>query len=344
MGSLLRLRALLTRGRSVLPAMAAFLTLTAALAIPLWAAPPALPLYQTVPPPEPTDTPQPRPTATQDNGEAAQAPAATATAAPEGPPTELPPIELPAGVLTGVVTAEPRLNIRAAPSTEAEITGKLEPGTVIGVEGRNPAGDWWYVCCAPGGQSRGWVSAEFVQPNFTAAQAAALPVVDVEAPSSQATDTVTATAAITVTATSTATGAPAGAALALTMAQTPTLAQQGQEVAIRFTISNTSGTAAERLVLRNDLPAELEFIGGEAAGGGTVARRSGGQGGTLVTVSWPALAAGQAVDAELRVRVADRLANGLVFDHIAVARAENAEDVSAALVVGMPPAGLPTFR
>lgn len=334
------------RGRKSLPALAAVLALTLASVAPLWAAPAERPFYQTVPPPEPTSTPQPRPTATRDSEES---PAATPTVLATGEAgaataTPQPPIELPEGVLTGVVTAEPRLNMRAAPSTEAAIVGKLGPGTVIGVEGRNAAGDWWYVCCVPGEQSRGWVSAEFVQPNFTAAQAAALPVVAADftpQPRETVTATVTATVTVTVTAPLTATGATA---LALTMVQTPALAQQGQEIVVRFTISNTGALPAVGLVLRDELPAELEYLGGEAARGGSLARRAGRQSGAPATVSWPELAAGQAVSAEFRLRVASGLPNGLVFDHVAVARAENAQETSAALVVGMPPAGLPTFR
>jgi uncharacterized protein YgiM (DUF1202 family) len=63
---------------------------------------------------------------------------------------------------TGVVTTEDdRLNLRAAPSADAEITGKIEPQTEIEVLGVSDDGGWYEVEVA--GVGSGWVSAEWVR-------------------------------------------------------------------------------------------------------------------------------------------------------------------------------------
>jgi hypothetical protein len=61
------------------------------------------------------------------------------------------------------------------------VIGRLTQGTSVTVEGRNEAGDWWLVCCIPGGSTRGWISAALITPNFPAEQAASLPVADAAA-------------------------------------------------------------------------------------------------------------------------------------------------------------------
>lgn len=67
--------------------------------------------------------------------------------------------------MTGTVTATV-LNVRAAPGTTNSIAGKLRMGSVIGVQGRNAAADWLYMCCVPATETKGWVSAEYVAPVF----------------------------------------------------------------------------------------------------------------------------------------------------------------------------------
>jgi uncharacterized protein YraI len=80
------------------------------------------------------------------------------------------------GTLTAVVEVL-ALNVRQGPGTTFPVTGKLTQGNAITIEGRNEAGDWWYVCCVTGSNAAGWVSAGLVTPTFTPEQAAALPVV-----------------------------------------------------------------------------------------------------------------------------------------------------------------------
>ena len=80
---------------------------------------------------------------------------------------------------TGALTAAVQvvsLNVRQGPGTTYPVVGKLAEGSEITVDGRNEAGDWWSICCVADG-TPGWVSAALVTPNFTAEQAAALPVV-----------------------------------------------------------------------------------------------------------------------------------------------------------------------
>lgn len=109
-----------------------------------------------------------------------------------------------AGANTAVVQVV-SLNVRQGPGTTYPVVGKLAEGNEITVEGRNEAGDWWYICCIAGGDTRGWVSAALVTPNFATEQAAALPVVASE-PAPEATPVPTAAPADTSTAGSTAGG------------------------------------------------------------------------------------------------------------------------------------------
>jgi N-acetylmuramoyl-L-alanine amidase len=67
--------------------------------------------------------------------------------------------------VTGTVTATV-LNVRAAPGTTNPVVGKLRMGSVIGVQGRNAASDWLYMCCVPATETKGWVSAEYIAPVF----------------------------------------------------------------------------------------------------------------------------------------------------------------------------------
>jgi uncharacterized protein YraI len=90
---------------------------------------------------------------------------------------------------TGTLTATVQvvtLNVRQGPDTTFPVIGRLAQGNEVTVEGRNEAGDWWYVCCIADGNTRGWVSAALVTPNFAAEQAAALPVT-ASVPASEAT-------------------------------------------------------------------------------------------------------------------------------------------------------------
>jgi uncharacterized protein YgiM (DUF1202 family) len=73
------------------------------------------------------------------------------------------------------------LNVRQGPGTTFPVIGRLTQGSTVTVEGRNQEGDWWLVCCIPGGSTRGWISAALITPNFAAEQAASLPIADAAA-------------------------------------------------------------------------------------------------------------------------------------------------------------------
>jgi hypothetical protein len=66
-----------------------------------------------------------------------------------------------AGVQTGIVASDGRLNLRTAPEPNAAIVLKLDPGTQVTVLDRSPGGDWLRIQLADG--SAGWVAAEFIR-------------------------------------------------------------------------------------------------------------------------------------------------------------------------------------
>jgi uncharacterized protein YraI len=373
---------------------------------------------QTVPPPTAT----PRPPANNNNNDnnnsggsdtAQTDPAASPAASPAVTETE------PAtGTLTALVEVV-ALNVRQGPGTAFPVIGKFAQGNEVTVEGRNEAGDWWYVCCIPGGEVRGWVSAELVTPNFAAEQAAALPVI-----ASTATPAATpAPAAPPATAPATggaaqgtvagvnlnvrsgpstddavlgkltgsttvsvlgrnaagdwlyiccigtpasngwvsaefitpafaagdlpevgsdgrpATGAATGA-LSVAVVQQPPFAVQGREIALVYTVSNGGAEELANVVLSSDLPSPLAFVAATAGAGGEVVQEAGSP---RLTVTWPALPAGESVNATVRVRVADDLPNGTTFANLASVSADNGEADSNGIVIGMPPALLPEF-
>ena len=137
--------------------------------------------------------------------------ASSQTEAPTAVVTETAPA---AGALTAVVQVV-SLNVRQGPGTTYPVVGKLAEGKEVTVEGRNEAGDWWYICCIADSDTRGWVSAALVAPSFATDQAAALPVVASEpapaaTPAPSASAPTTATNATTAATTSGVQGTVAG--------------------------------------------------------------------------------------------------------------------------------------
>ena len=168
---------------------------------------------QTVPPPTPRPSSESSNNNNNDNNDSnnqsdTSGAASSQTETPTAVVTETAPA---AGGLTAVVQVV-SLNVRQGPGTTYPVAGKLAEGTEITVEGRNEAGDWWYVCCIAGGDARGWVSAALVTPSFAADQAAALPVVASEAApaATPAPSTTAATTATTATTTGGVQGTVAG--------------------------------------------------------------------------------------------------------------------------------------
>lgn len=172
---------------------------------PLQAADAQPAINQTVPGPTPKPVvPPPSDNGGDNDNSNSSDPVATpapATATPAAP-ASVEQTENSTGALTAVVNVV-ALNVRQGPGTTQPVIGKLAQGAEVTVLARNSAGDWWLICCIPATATNGWVSAALVTPNFSAEQAAALPVSDsaVEAAPLATTSTPTATVAALAAAT-----------------------------------------------------------------------------------------------------------------------------------------------
>jgi len=348
--------------------------------VPASAAPATKPVNQTVPNPTATkeNTPVPQATNTpkphkdndddnnNDNNNNQQAP--TPTAVPEQPTAAVPqqPQQPPSGNgPTGVVIADPRLNVRQGPGTNFAIVGHAVRGDVVSVQQRNAAGDWWQVCCASDTKSAGWVTSKFVQPNFDATQANTLipvagdaaasapatPTTVAPAPTEVITPTATVSVAPTAVVTTSATAVPTDTATTpstspsvVTIQQTPALVWQGKEFELSFVITNTGSVQATNVELRDELPPELTFVSAEAGSDGTVAPQASVAGKSVLSVQWPRLAAGAAVTATVTLQMAAKLPDGTVIDNLAVAAADQMESSTAGISLGLPPTSLPDFQ
>ena len=93
----------------------------------------------------PTRTPSPTPTAT-----------ITSTAA----------ITI-AGAITVTIDATDTVRVRAEPSTEATVLGRLRPGAIVTLLAQSDDADWWQIAF-PDANQRGWIAAQFVSPDSVA--------------------------------------------------------------------------------------------------------------------------------------------------------------------------------
>ena len=155
-------------------------------------APPAEPTATSVPPAEPTATPAPTPDnggGGDNSGGDAAAPVESAAAPVEAA------VQVPTSTLTGTVTAV-TLNVRQGPGTSNPVIGRLTAGSAVNVLARNADGTWLLVCCTTAG-ANGWVSAQYVSPNFSAA--AGLGVSDSLVTTATVTSAVTGTVVAAVT-------------------------------------------------------------------------------------------------------------------------------------------------
>ena len=195
------------RRSSVLSTVVAVVAVVAAAALlgqPISAAEARPSINQTVPPP----TPRPQVPAPgddddddNDNSNSNDNSAGSAGSAVSEQQPVVTPDPAAAGAGQTAVVNVVALNVRQGPGTSFPVIGKLAQGDAITVEARNTAGDWWLVCCIPGSETRGWVSAGLIVPGFGADGVAGLPVSDspVGASPLAATPAVTTTAASTVT-------------------------------------------------------------------------------------------------------------------------------------------------
>ncbi|MEZ4870303.1 MAG: SH3 domain-containing protein [Caldilineaceae bacterium] len=293
----------------------------------------AAPLNQTVPPPTPPQATQPAPTATSrpgnnnndnnDNSDKNDEPTATPT--PASTPTPEP--------LTAVVNVA-RLNVRQGPGTEFTVIGTVVSGEILRVISRNPNGDWWYICCVSNSTAQGWVSAQFVTANFDLGQANTLiPVADTlpEPPPPTATPTV-------------ATEVVELPSLQLQIRQMPPYSWQGQPLTLEYLVANDSEVVAQDVEFRNELPQELQLIGPGEIGSGVFMTETTPVGQPAFSITWPELAPGASITASVEVQIAADLADGLVFDNLAVVDATDFAPVTAGISIGMPPTALPDFQ
>lgn len=241
-------------------------------------------------------------------------------------------------VLTGVVSV-PALNARAAPSTSDEILGRFSNGAELTVLGRNAAGDWWLVCCAPNGAGNVWIASSFVRSSANAATRAALPIV-----TGRGTQVATSAAVTETAAAPAAETAPTNPAIVLVGPDRLLPAVQGEPVVILFTVANPGRAAATNAEFSFELPAGLQFVSASATDGGEAVESKTDGGVSLVTVSWPDLAAGANATVRITANADAALANGAVLDGAAVVLASNVPSTFVPVVVGTPPVALPDFR
>ncbi|MCL4835848.1 MAG: SH3 domain-containing protein [Caldilineaceae bacterium] len=114
------------------------------------------------PVPQPTRTPRPTFTPTpvaEQSQPAVVAVADTATPVPDAPtptpeiPTETP---TPAPQSAKAVITNPQANVRSGPGTGYGLAGTVERGAEFEIVGKNPAGDWYQLCCLNG--QRVWIA------------------------------------------------------------------------------------------------------------------------------------------------------------------------------------------
>lgn len=253
------------------------------------------------------------------------------------------------GGLTGVVNVV-TLNMRKGPSTSDHIVDTLFKHDQVVVSGRDRAGAWWYVCCGAGSQRTGWVSAPLITPNFTEAQAAAIPVL-VNSPLPVATKTALATPQTTDTAQATGTPEPAGTPnaaaatpLLMTMRAQPAFAWQGQRIQLQLVLRNSSAQALTDLHLQNDLPPELAFIEATISDGGDYRYTGAAESGPLLMIDWPALPTDAQVTATITLQIRADTPIGAVIDNLAAVTSAEGAEALAGLTLAMPPTGLPQFR
>ena len=159
----------------VLLAVAALVAVVSLAGQPLFAADAQPAINQTVPPP----TPRPEVTDPGNNDDNNDDNNSGSPATEQQPAATLEPSSATGQTAeqTAVVNVL-ALNVRQGPGTDFPVIGKLVQGDAVVVEARNTDGDWLLVCCIAGTETRGWVSAGLIAPNFGPEQAAALPVSD----------------------------------------------------------------------------------------------------------------------------------------------------------------------
>lgn len=322
---------------------------------PAWAAPVTRPHAQTVPQPTPT-TGIPTPIATRlpddndsDSGSndssGSNGNAGTGTGSNESTDPNNPNITFPQNPGTGTGTggvAAPTLtalvnangvNLREGPGTSFNVLGNIPANTQITVLSRNEENTWWYICCLPDTETRGWVSVQLLTPQFDAAQAETLiPIFGTE-PVAQATPVPANTQQ-----------AKADKPLAVDFMLSPYFVWQGITATITITVNNPNNVDAMAVVLSDELPAGLTLIEAEADGDGTVEIVESASGQPLLLFRWATIPADTAVTATIIAEVAPDLEDGDVLDNLVAIRGRNIVYSTSAVTIGLPPILPPDFK
>ena len=95
------------------------------------------------------------------NQQGNEPPAAPTAPAPAPAPEAVTTVAFP-GRITGA-----GLNVRLGPGTDYDVAGTLTRGDEFDILGRNVENTWWLICCLPETEMRGWVSANFVETEFS---------------------------------------------------------------------------------------------------------------------------------------------------------------------------------
>ncbi len=122
---------------------------------------PTVPTY--TPTPQPTYTPTSIPS--QNDETSIQSTGVQPTDIVEAP-TLSPPTATPTPTPIRVsqdqlIVSAPLVNLRGGPGTEYQVLASVPEGTIFDVVGKNPAGDWYKICCIDGQQA--WIYASLVQ-------------------------------------------------------------------------------------------------------------------------------------------------------------------------------------
>jgi len=223
------------------------------------------------------------------------------------------------------------LNIREQPSLESAVVGTVFQDDSLEVLGRN--GDWWLVCCAIGSDEPAWVNPDFLEPGFDLAQAdALLPEFGSE------------NNAAGETSSGSVQAKESSPDLELKMSLNPRYIWQNLTFDLEFVVRNVGNSAVTNIVLRDELLGELEFITAKVSDDGQVIKESLDNGNSLVTVSWPNLAANTEVNVAFTLRAVGELENGYVIDNLSVVGAAETSSTTAGISIGLPPSELPIFK
>lgn len=303
---------------------------------PLWAAT-IREINQTVPIPTATKLPTPVPPATATpkppsnsggGGQQAQQPTSTPTQQTEN-----------GSRFTGTVKSA-TLNVRSGPGTGYLVIGVLKEGDKLEILEQNAKGDWWRVCCLSGTDVRGWVSANFITPDFDTAQAQQLLPVATNVPALPTPTATTAPAQEISTTVEDATNM----VIELSFVASPVYPLPGSIVTMQFTVTNPTAIDGIDVELRDELPKGISIVEVSAAENALLQQDVTENLREVFSVLWPTLASGETVTATARLQIEPTVPLGTVLDNLFFAGGTNIPGSTAGISIGMPPASLPDFQ